>query len=414
MNEQHISSGWIDSATHHQWLSQHGDRLLRFYGRGSADLVDGGFWWVDGQGQPLPDEGKQLWINARMVYSFAIGALLGRPEYAPLAQQGLDYLDSGPLRDHKRGGWYWSINSDGTVADNSKQAYGHAFVALAAAAGECAGLRTGGLLADVMDVLETKFWDEGTEMFVDTWDVDFQHLQSYRGQNANMHLVEALMLVAEVTGEATHVDRAVAISGRLIRDVAQAHDWRLPEHYDSDWAPDLEYGRGSSDDLFRPFGSTVGHWLEWSRLLLQLHRTTGEQHEWIPDAAKALFTRAVTDGWQEDPSGFIFSTDFDGRPVDLDRYHWVVAEGIGAAVALHRATGDSEYERWYRRFWEWAQAHLIDDDGSWQHQLDPFNSPSSEAWDGKPDLYHALQATLFARTRSRASLIVEVAGGVVT
>lgn len=412
MSEEPAFTGWIESDQHHQWLSDQSDRLFRFYGSGSADLNGGGFWWVDGHGEPVPAQGKQLWINARMIYSFAIGSLLGRPGYAPLAQQGLDYLVTGPLRDTENGGWFWSVNSDGSVSDDSKQAYGHAFVALAAAAGKVAGLNTRDLLADVLDVLETKFWDEDAQMFADTWDASFEQLQSYRGQNANMHLVETLMLVADVTGDAKHLDRAVAISGRLIRDVAQTYDWRLPEHFDSEWVPDLEYGRGNSANLFRPFGSTVGHWLEWSRLLLQLHEATGGGEPWMVSAAKSLFDRATTDGWRdEDRSGFVFSTDFNGQPVDEDRYHWVVAEAIGAAVALYRTTGDRIYERWYQRFWEWADAHLVDADGSWQHQLDSNNARASDAWDGKPDLYHALQATLYARLPLRSSLILEIARG---
>jgi mannose/cellobiose epimerase-like protein (N-acyl-D-glucosamine 2-epimerase family) len=49
-------------------------------------------------------------------------------------------------------------------------------------------------------------------------------------------------------------------------------------------------------------------------------------------------------------------------------------------------------------WWAVAQRRFIDPgDGSWQHELDPSDRPASTVWDGKPDVYHALQATLIPR-----------------
>ncbi len=77
-----------------------------------------------------------------------------------------------------------------------------------------------------------------------------------------------------------------------------------------------------------------------------------------------------------------------------DRLHWAVAEAIGAAAALHSVTGEPRYEHWYRRFWDYAAEHLIDAGGGWWHELDERHEPSERTWSGKPDVYHALQATL--------------------
>ncbi len=75
------------------------------------------------------------------------------------------------------------------------------------------------------------------------------------------------------------------------------------------------------------------------------------------------------------------------------RLHWVLAEAIGAAATLCRRTGEAQYERWYRTFWDEAVARYTDrDPGSWVHELPVGNSPS--VWSGKPDVYHAYQAVL--------------------
>jgi mannose/cellobiose epimerase-like protein (N-acyl-D-glucosamine 2-epimerase family) len=39
---------------------------------------------------------------------------------------------------------------------------------------------------------------------------------------------------------------------------------------------------------------------------------------------------------------------------------WVVAEAIGAAAALHAATGEARFAHWYQTFWDFAGRHLID------------------------------------------------------
>jgi sulfoquinovose isomerase len=72
-----------------------------------------------------------------------------------------------------------------------------------------------------------------------------------------------------------------------------------------------------------------------------------------------------------------------------------VAEGIAAAATLLEVTGSGGYEAWYRRFWEYAGSVLIDHGrGGWYPQFDARNRRKDGPWYGKPDLYHALQASL--------------------
>ena len=92
------------------------------------------------------------------------------------------------------------------------------------------------------------------------------------------------------------------------------------------------------------------------------------------------------------------------------RMHWVVAEGIAAAAALHRRTGEEEHARRYAEWWAYARDHLIDRErGSWHHELDAANRPQASVWPGKPDLYHAVQATLLPRLPLAPSLARAVA-----
>ncbi|RMS43706.1 N-acylglucosamine 2-epimerase super protein, partial [Pseudomonas amygdali pv. photiniae] len=48
--------------------------------------------------------------------------------------------------------------------------------------------------------------------------------------------------------------------------------------------------------------------------------------------------------------------------------------------------------------------------GSWHHELNQRNEPSADIWPGKPDLYHAYQATLLPVLPLAPSLASALAG----
>ena len=98
-------------------------------------------------------------------------------------------------------------------------------------------------------------------MVVEEWDESWTVLDAYRGVNANMHAVEALLASGDV-------GRAERILTRVVHGFARTGDWRIPEHFDTSWTPLPDYHRDQPAHPFRPYGATVGHWFEWSRLTL--------------------------------------------------------------------------------------------------------------------------------------------------
>jgi mannose/cellobiose epimerase-like protein (N-acyl-D-glucosamine 2-epimerase family) len=118
--------------------------------------------------------------------------------------------------------------------------------------------------------------------------------------------------------------------------------------------------------------------------------------DWLLPAAQGLFQRAVADGWAVDGAdGFVYTTDWDGAPVVRQRMHWVAAEAVNTVATLYRVTGQAAYAACYEQWWEYIDCYLIDrEGGSWWHELDPQNRPAATVWPGKPDIYHAFQATL--------------------
>lgn len=391
-------------AAHQQLLANQRDALLR--AARTSIRPEGGFWWLGERGEPDPRQPLHTWIACRMTHVFALAHLQQISDTADAVDHGVTTLRS-TLRDARHGGWFSAVELGGEPVTDRKSAYEHAFVLLAASSATRAG-RPGAdqLLAEAIAVVGDRFWDETAGRTRESWSRDFSELEPYRGANSSMHMVEAFLAVGEVTGDRRWGQRALAICEHLVHDVAARHDWRLPEHFTADWEVQLDYNLDQPADPFRPYGSTVGHWLEWARLLLHLETALVAPPRWLLDDARALFTAAVTRGWSVDGAdGFVYTLDWSDRPVVRSRMHWVLAEAIGAAATLWRRTGDHYYEHWYQIFWDYALRHLIDaKTGEWHHELDELNQPANRVWQGRPDVYHAYQAVLLSQSPIKPSL----------
>ncbi|WP_410643529.1 AGE family epimerase/isomerase [Amycolatopsis sp. lyj-346] len=376
------------------WLLAEPDRLLEF--ARAARHPGGGFAWLDDRGRPVHDRPVETWITCRMTHVFALAVLEGRTGHAELAEHGIAAL-TGLLHDGEHGGWFASATVAGPAVDE-KRAYEHAFVVLAAASAAAAGIDGArALLDEALAVFDERFWEPEAGLAADVWDREWTRLEPYRGANANMHAVEALLAAGETTGDARLLDRAARVVERFAGQVARKHGWRLPEHFTADWTEVLEYHRDQPAHPFRPYGVTIGHLFEWARLAVHVRTALGPGAPgWLLESAGALFDAAVRDGWSVDGAeGFVYTTDFAGTPVVRSRLHWVVAEAMAAAWVLHQATGDARYRSWFRRWCDHAEKYFVDrEGGSWHHELDHGNAPAATVWAGKPDVYHAYQAAL--------------------
>ena len=405
---------WLTTPAHHRWLEAEADRLFDF-ATASAD-PRGGFGWLTDDGQLDQSHDVELWITCRMTHSFALATLMGRPGAAALVDHGIDALQ-GRLRDDQHGGWYAAVGADGPT-NTAKEAYGHAFVILAAASATAAG-RPGAraLLDQALAVSTQHFWDEEAGMSRESFARDWSGEEDYRGINANMHTVEAYLAAADVTGDKELLRRALRITERAIHFFARDNDWRLPEHFTSDWEAVLDYNEDTPAHKFRPYGATIGHWFEWARLTLQLGASLQQSGlaapEWIKADAAALYEAGVEQGWSVDgAAGFVYTVDWDGRPVVRERMYWVAAEAIGAAAVLWQSTRQSVYAEQYQQWWDYVGEHVLDrENGSWWHELAPDHSVSRTVWDGKSDIYHALQATLIPRLPVSPALAASLAAG---
>lgn len=372
----------------------------------------GSSYYLGDDGTPWKERNRETWITSRMTHVYSIGSMLGHEGSEALADAALKGL-RGELHDDKNGGWYAGLTKDNEVVP-TKQCYAHAFVILAASSGVLAG-REGAreLLKDALVLYDLRFWNEEEGLSCDTWNTEFTELDSYRGLNANMHTVEAFLAAADVTEDEKYRVRA----GRIIHHVlewAKDNNWRIPEHFSSDWIPDLECNKDRPDDQFKPYGATPGHGIEWARLIAQWALSTYKEDKEgaapYVQAAENLYNRAVGDGWNADGApGIVYTTDWNGKPVVHDRMHWTLAEAINTSAVLFHITGNEKYAADYAEFMKYLDEKVLDHvHGSWFHQLDQENNLLETVWPGKSDIYHALQATLIPYYDPSLSIAVAV------
>lgn len=373
------------------WRREARSRLLAFSRQ--AWRQEGGFFWIDDTGSPDRDKVLELWINARMTYVFSLAHLAGEDDALRMADHGVRALTT-LFHDDVNGGWFDRVEFDGDVPDTTKGCYGHAFVLLAASSAKAAGAEGADeLLAEAARVHGQRFWNPDEGRCVEEVSEDWSLVDGYRGANSNMHAVEAYLFAADVTGDDIWRRRALAICERIIGIHARAHEWRIPEHYDHDWTPLPSYNEDQPADAFRPFGATPGHAFEWSRLLLQLAASLESPRPWIEEAAEALFAQAVDDTVSDDEPGLPYTTNWHGEAIVEERFHWVIAEAVLAAEALHAWTGKRIYAGLAERWWAEIDEHYIDHEtGAWHHELSPAMQLTTRTWRGKPDAYHAFNA----------------------
>lgn len=400
----------IDTQENRDFLREIRERLFVFGHRFPSP--GGSSWYLGDDGTPWTEKNREAYVTCRMAHVYSIASLMGHEGSEALVDAAVKGL-RGELRDKEHDGWYEGLTPGGSHL-SGKQCYAHAFVILAGTSAYLAGRpEAEELLQEALEVYDRYYWNEEEGLSCDNWNTEFTVMDDYRGLNANMHSVEAFLAVADAAGKEEYRVRA----GRIIDHVlgwAKDNHWRIPEHYTKDWEPDLEKNREKPDDPFKPYGATPGHGLEWARLITQWALSTYKEDKegMLPyiKASEELFRRAVEDAWNADGApGICYTTGWDGKPIVHERMHWTLAEGINTAAVLYHVTKKQEYADAYAAFMRYLDEKVLDHvNGSWFHQMDQNNQVTGTVWPGKPDIYHALQATLIPYYAPEASIALAV------
>lgn len=391
----------MNTASHQRqaWLEDEIEQILTFYYPTCLDESTGGYiaQLNEETGAVYDQSSKHLVSTARFIVNFSLADQLNGPSWSQSAlTHGLRFLREHH-RDHDNGGYHWLVE-DTQPVDAKRVCYGHAFVLLALArASESDACEVEDELRAVHRCIENRFFEPSYGLYKSKYNADWSTAASYRGQNANMHMCEAMLACYEATNETQFVDRALRIARELTVELTQATDGLIWEHYTETWDHDFEYNRDNPTHTFRPWGYQPGHQIEWAKLLAILGRYVDAT--WVIPRAAELFEASVTHGWDEQRGGLYYSLDRDREPLVSEKYSWEVAEAIGAAAMLYEQTGKQQYLEWYDQFWSYAERHLINQETRcWYTKVTEANEPvpRTEGVAVEPG-YHPINACFEAR-----------------
>ncbi|MFY8282788.1 AGE family epimerase/isomerase [Pseudoalteromonas sp. SSMSWG5] len=382
------------------FLKQHIKDILAFYHPHCVDHTANGlagfYQYFKNDGAIYDKQTRHLVSSTRFVFNYAMAYIeFKEPEYLSLAKHGLAHLEHA----HKQasGGYAWLIKQDDsgkvTVLDDTNHCYGLTFVLLANAVALKAGISDSkNTISQVWDLLEQYYFEPQHNAYLDEQNADFSHADDYRGQNANMHLCEALLMCFEATNETRYLKRAKQLAETFTVKLAAHSQQFVWEHYNKNWQIDLDYNKDDPQHLFRPWGFQPGHQTEWAKLLLILHRHIDEP--WLVTRAKSLFDETLSIAWDLQHGGIFYGFAPDKQICDSDKYFWVQAESLAAAALLADATNDESYWQWYEKIWLYSWQHMVDHQyGAWYRILSAQNQPYSDEKSpaGKTD-YHTMGA----------------------
>ena len=373
------------------FLREHIAHTLAFYHPRAIDPKGGFYHYFKDDGTVYDASHRHLVSSTRFVFNYAMAHREFRDSaHLDAMAHGIRYLRDAH-RDAGSGGYAWTLR-DGKPEDRTNHCYGLAFVLLAYASAYKADMgEASAWMDEVWDLLEARFWDAEAGFYRDEASPDWV-FSAYRGQNANMHMCEAMLAAYEATGAARYLDRAYTLADHMTRRQAKKAGGLVWEHYDLHWEPDWDYNRDDPKHLFRPWGFQPGHQTEWAKLLLILERHRPEA--WLLPTARQLFDTALLRAWDAEHGGICYGFAPDGSICDGDKYFWVQAESLAAAALLALRSGEAKYWEWYQRIWAYSWQYFVDHRyGAWYRILTRENQKYSDEKSpaGKVD-YHTMGA----------------------
>jgi len=235
------------------FLRAHIADTMAFYHPRCIDPNGGFFHYFRDDGSIYDANHRHLVSSTRFVFNYAMAYReFGNAEYREAVEHGVRYLRE-VHRNPATGGYAWTLR-DGKVEDDMNHCYGVAFVLLAYSCALKAGLEQARAWMDeTWQLLEARFWEPQHGLYKDEADGQW-NFTGYRGQNANMHMCEAMLAAFEASGEQRYVERALQLANNMTRRQAAKAGGLVWEHYDSNWEIDWDYNLDDPKHLFRPWG----------------------------------------------------------------------------------------------------------------------------------------------------------------
>lgn len=334
--------------------------ILSFWA-GMADPLGGFYGRVTGDGSLEKDAPRGAILNARIIWSFSAAyGYFRKNRFLMLAAHAEEYFLSHFI-DHKYGGVYWSVDSEGKRLVDKAQLYAQGFGIYAlsefyAAAGDEEALKAA---INIYKVVEKHFADHEHGGYVEALGRGFSPLEDMRlspldincrkTMNSHLHLLEGYANLYRVWPDEGLRGRIADLLEVIETRIVNPATGHLELYFDSDWSV---IGGGRS----------YGHDIETSWLALECAMAIRDFDtvDRVRSLARKLYAAGL-EGLQPDGS-LIYEVTGSGQTV-TDRHWWVQAESVVGNLWAWKYLGVAEGAKRAEDAWKYIFDHLIDHEG---------------------------------------------------
>ncbi len=347
----------------------------------NEELLNIGGWWVKhAQDQehggffgeiavdntPNPTAEKGIILNARILWFFSEAALFtGNAQYKTCADRAYQYL-LGYFLDKEHGGFYWSLDCLGQVANSKKQVYGQAFAIYGLSAYYALTKKQEALNQAMacFELVESHCVDHEKigyfEAYTREWgkieDVRLSEkdLNSPKTMNTHLHIVEAYTALFNVSSDAK-VGSALRYGIECFNKYIIDHDTgHLRMFFGDDW-------RDQSTTL------SYGHDIECSWLLWKASKALCDKS--LQRKLKPLVIQMATVCMGQAVGKFgdaVDAYDWVADHLHEERLWWVQAEALVGYLNAYVLTNDHAYLKTAENVWTFIKTHQLDvNNGEW-------------------------------------------------
>lgn len=389
--------------------------ILPYWERYARDNATGGFWSVidNGNTQSDRDGGRSIVMASRYLWAYSAAArLLKDIKYLEMADYAFNAINRD-YYDKEYGGFFWSVNKDGSPCVEKKQIYGEAFAIYgiseyAAAVAELLSSHAEtqarcdiimGRALEVFTMLEHYARDtspnsqvldntqlkagsngntgystisqekcSGLDGYIEAASRDWtptadlklseKDIDCAKSMNTNLHVLEAYTALHRNLPAVHPGENALrALVGKALRDLTRTmmkhivmQDGHLGVYFNMDW------GRIGNEVSY-------GHDIEASWLLWEAAEESKDE-ALIAEARPVVLhiaDAALREGYDEDTGGFD-NKMIDGKR-DTSRVWWNQAEAVNGFYNAWEITGRGEFADACKKVWQW----IIDKQRDRQH-----------------------------------------------
>lgn len=310
---------------------------------------------------------RRLRVLTRQIYVFSQAERHGLAGADAAVDLGLAFLHRRARQED--GGYAWRFDLAGSVIDDRRDLYDHAFVLLALASAGRPGLRDEALAVDAFITTHLRHSGEG---FVESLPPALP-----RRQNPHMHLLEACLAAAESFGEERFLTRAHEIITLFVARFWDRESGTLPEFFDGDLGRETTAGR----HVWEP-----GHHCEWIWLLDWYERLAGDAA--LAEIRQRLWQNNEDHGVAAQSGALIDEVWSDGAAKTATLRLWPQTERLKSALILPNT---EERPRAEAALWPYLR-----EDGLWHERQGPDGVFASDPAPAS-SLYHLTCGILFAK-----------------